>query len=653
MLLVSKVLTTRHRKFLNSITNFIILPKVLFIVFSLFLVSGICASQEVSSRDSLEYYLRAAKENAFTDTPKAKYLISRAESLYVSGKRNLPVHADILDWQGKINYVLGDYVESYKKAIDAYKIFEKLNDVQGMKSALKGQGLVLQAIGNHQEALVLFYKAIHMYENDDDADSEYVACLINVAISKIELGDFKVSRNCLEEALELSEEDGLTNYTHMVYNKMGIIELEEGNYEKAINNFSKVLTHAVEPNVWEKAFAYNGLGKAYMKLGNDDVALTYALKGLYYAKTMNAVWDMQQSYTVLYGIYKDKGDYKTSLNYYELATDYKDSLFNQMRLNQLDLLELKKNEEEKRRLVAENEFVSEKLVKNRVFNIFILCFSAFLVVVLAQHRRRIRRENELSKQIKLHSDEVESKNKTIQHHNTILAKHNNAKDKLISVLSHDLRSPISAMEQLLEFMVAGELSEEEKNSMLEELLIQVRSTSYMLNDLLKWAKLQLDGLEVNPVQVVLPEKVKKTINSFYLTLKRKEIAIENNIPKESLPVIFVDEAHVNIIIHNLVSNAIKYTRKGNKIVINYGLEEGYVVFSITNYGVVMKEDAIKEVMNNENMMASMEGTSGEKGEGVGLLLIKRFIKENNSELRIVPHPDFGTEFIVHFPVAAL
>lgn len=601
-----------------------------------------------TSNDSLVLYLQKAKDFAFVDTRKARQYITDAERLYKSATKNNRIYADLLSWKARIAYVSGDYVEAYQAAIDSYNRFDTLQDKTGMRATLKLQGLVVQAVGDNKEALVYFNKAIRLF--GDNNDSEYVANLINIAISNIELKDYKNARTYLDEALVLSKKMEFYNYAHLAYNKLGIIDLEGKKYESAKDNFSKVLTHPVEPTVWEKAFAYNGLAKAYLETGNKQVALTYGLKGLYYAKNMDAMWDMQQSYQVLAGVYKSLGEFDTALNYYELSSKFKDSLFNQMRLNQLDLLELKKNEEEKKRLVAENEFMNEKLTKNNIFSVFILCVSVFLVALLAQHRKRIKRENELSNQIKLHNNEVEAQNETIQNHNAILARHNQAKDKLISILSHDLRSPVSAMEQLLELMVVGGVTEEEKVILLEELLIQVRSTSYMLNDLLKWAKLQLDGMEVNPVRVILEEKVNRTLSSFYLTLKRKEITVENHLHENQLTPVFVDDAHANIIIHNLISNAIKYTNRGNKIIINYEEEEDYVSLSVLNIGIVMKEEAIKEVLSIDNMMASLEGTAGERGEGLGLLLIKRFVKENHCKLNIIGHKNQGTEFVVYFPV---
>ncbi|GLB52156.1 hypothetical protein NBRC110019_11950 [Neptunitalea chrysea] len=620
---------------------------VLLILFPLILLG----QQRHVSIDSARIYLNLAQELSVNNTTKALEYIQKTERLIASDDYTTTdkyLEADLLITKSRVYYVNGDYTFVYENMLKAYNLSSSINYYSGMAKSLNGQGIVLQAIENHEEAIADFKKSIE-YFNKEVFDPYILAVYVNIAISLIEHKKYEEARNYLAMVIDADYERTNNYYQHLALNKLGYIYKKEKKYQLALEYFSKVLTDKIEPNIWEKAYANNEIASCYLALGKIDVALGYAKKGLQYAKAVGAKWDMERSYYVMYKVYSKLNNTKEALSYYELSAAYKDSLFSQIRLHQIDLMKLRKDEKERSILIAENEMKDAKIKRDNILLISIVGIAVFLLLLLLQHRKRIKREARLYEEIKLQSAEVEAQNETIQNHNKILVKHNQAKDRLISVFSHDLRSPISSMEQLLELMVQGHFSEEEVKDLMEELLIQVRSTSFMLNDLLKWAKLQLDGLEVNPVKVDLIEKVKRTLNSFYLNIKRKNILIENNRKGNNVLLIYADDAHVNIILHNMLANAIKYTDVKKSIKITYETAETGTTLSIFNEGVVISDTRIAEILNTNKALNSEKGTSLERGEGIGLLLIKRFVTINDCTLDIKAHPSKGTEFLVTFP----
>ena len=606
-------------------------------------------SQNVNrAGDSVQFYLGQAKEYMFRNTKLASYYIDKAKTLNSQIGNDKLVLAELLLFEGRIQYVKGDYVTSYKALIDSRQIYMAHGKDQGAALALNVQGLIIQTVGNHEEAINYFEEGIAVFSKAGK-EQELPIFLINIGGSQLELEQYNSARDNFSDALAIALKYKQYNNQHIAKNKLGTIAIAQGNYEAALEYFTTVITHEHEPNAWERSYAYNGMAEAYYYLKQYKVAEEYALKGLYYGKGVKALWDIEQSYRVLYHVYEENDNFEKALKYHKFYDNYKDSLYNQKRLNQLALLELKKDEAEKKRLVAENEYVNEKLHKNRIYIALILALVLFLILLLVQHRKRMAKEKRLHMHIKLQNAELETHKHTIEDHNKILVRHNNAKDKLISIISHDLRAPVGSMEQLLELMVDGNFSEDERNELIEELLIQVRSTSYLLNDLLKWAKLQLEGVNSKPVKIMLVGKVDTVLSSFYLTIKRKEIKIVHSLPESGECYINADEAHVNIIVHNLISNAIKYTNFGKSITISYQETDVLVKLSILNEGVVISGDKLNEIINTDAPILSVEGTAMEKGEGIGLLLIKRFLKENNGTLSIVGVQDKGTEFIISFP----
>ncbi|GLB50950.1 hypothetical protein Y10_33180 [Neptunitalea sp. Y10] len=600
--------------------------------------------------DSSEIYLQLAKEATFKDTEKAISYLNKSES-YLSKsikKHSKELLADILLTKGRIYYVKGEYAVSYRAGTAAYQYYTQLRNEYGKARALNCQGLVLQAIGNHARALELFKSSLDSYDKSPLKDNFY-AVYVNIAISLIEKRQYKDAKTYLNDVWVYAKRSKDYHYQHLAYNKLGSIACLEQKYEEAIDYFSLVITDKAEPTIWEKAFAYTGIAGAYEALGKTDAALKYGSKGLEYAKVINAKWDLQQSYDVLFKIEEDLGNYKKALQYNKLAEAYKDSLYNQIRINQLDLLEMHRDEDERKTLIAENKYKDITIKRNNIIIIFSICSLLFLTWIMYQNKKRITIEKEYTRLIQIQNEEVEAQNETIQNHNKILVKHNQAKDKLISVFSHDLRAPIISMEQLLELMVDGEFTEEETKDLLEELLLQVRSTSFMLNDLLKWAKMQLDGLEVNPVQVNIVKKVEVIISSFNLSLRRKEITIVHTPEELEEPYVMVDEAHVNIILHNLIANAIKYTDVHKSIKVTYTQSNQHIIISVLNEGIVISDEMIAQILGSNRTVSSEEGTMKEKGEGLGLLLIKRFISVNNCELDIKSYKGVGSEFLVTLP----
>lgn len=133
---------------------------------------------------------------------------------------------------------------------------------------------------------------------------------------------------------------------------------------------------------------------------------------------------------------------------------------------------------------------------------------------------------------------------------------------------------------------------------------------------------------------------------------QKNISIVHDFPGD-LPPITADKGQISVILHNLISNAIKYTLPGNQIKIWYSQTEGMVILRILDGGEGITEEKIKEIEKIDTQMESLPGTEMETGTGIGLALVKHFLELNNGKLTILSYPGKGSEFFITLPAAKL
>ena len=225
-----------------------------------------------------------------------------------------------------------------------------------------------------------------------------------------------------------------------------------------------------------------------------------------------------------------------------------------------------------------------------------------------------------------------------------------AKNKLFSILSHDLKSPIASIQQFLELLKLGTNASDDMKLISEHLITQVDGTSRLLNNLLHWSLTQLDGAKFKAEDLILIAILNDTLQAMILMIDNKQINI-NHINPDKQQTIKADRGQVSVILNNLISNAIKFTPQNGTIEIRYSEEKKFYNVHIINSGSEISTDKIDEILNYDKRLISEKGTGLEEGTGFGLLLVKQFISENNGKLRILNNEELGTEFIVSFQKA--
>jgi PAS domain S-box-containing protein len=222
---------------------------------------------------------------------------------------------------------------------------------------------------------------------------------------------------------------------------------------------------------------------------------------------------------------------------------------------------------------------------------------------------------------------------------------NATKDKMFSIIAHDLRGPIGNLKAMMELLL--ESPEEFEFTEITEILSSLKDSSVstydLLENLLNWAKSQQGLVEYIPDVYDIKAVITNSISTQKANAENKKITISNEVA-QGLKVI-CDVNMIKTVLRNLISNAIKFTKEEGKITIYYQLTDGSVIISVRDTGVGIEEKNLSKIFN-ENEYFTTYGTNREKGSGLGLMLCKEFIEKNNGKIWV--ESVFGKGATFHF-----
>jgi PAS domain S-box-containing protein len=237
----------------------------------------------------------------------------------------------------------------------------------------------------------------------------------------------------------------------------------------------------------------------------------------------------------------------------------------------------------------------------------------------------------------------------IKKRNEQLIKLNAEKDKFFSIIAHDLKSPFNGFLNLTELM--ADSTEEfspteliENNKLLNE---SARNLYRLLENLLEWAQIQKGSIIFTPKESDLFKMVSQSIGIVYHQALQKRITIINEINNPLK--VYADEKMIDTVLRNLISNAVKFTRKDGKIIIkSQRSDNGTIEISIADNGVGIPENDVKRLFKIEEKVSS-QGTDGESSTGLGLLLCKEFVEKHGGNIWVESEPGRGSTFTFSLP----
>lgn len=251
---------------------------------------------------------------------------------------------------------------------------------------------------------------------------------------------------------------------------------------------------------------------------------------------------------------------------------------------------------------------------------------------------------ELVKQQKL----IEDQNTALESKSLELEEINRTKNKLFSILGHDLRGPVGQVKSIVDLATSTHLSQEEFGELLNSMKKDLDTVHFTLTNTLKWSTAQMEGFKVHPIEFNLREVVDSTISLLSTQIKAKRIEVLVNMP-EKLQV-FLDRDIMEVVVRNILNNAIKYSQKGKSIEVNVQEIDGLINWCVKDEGTGMTQEQINEILNSKiSLTSSKPGTNREKGSGLGLQVCKEFIRMCEGELLIESELGKGSRFCVSLP----
>ncbi len=244
-------------------------------------------------------------------------------------------------------------------------------------------------------------------------------------------------------------------------------------------------------------------------------------------------------------------------------------------------------------------------------------------------------------------EELEQSSEFVQLQAKKLTEINTQKDKLFSIIAHDLRSPMGALKNSIEILDPDILTKGELDVIKKELIKQFKATDETLQNLLHWARSQMQGEIINPISLRISVIADETIEFLAKIASKKKIKLKNEI--NPAVEVLADKNHLQTIFRNLISNALKFTNKKGEIIISSKDEGKNIQIAVKDTGVGMTEAEKNKLFTN--LYYTTKGTEGEGGSGLGLTLVKDLVEKNGGTIRIESEVGKGSTFYFTLPKA--
>jgi two-component system, sensor histidine kinase and response regulator len=288
-------------------------------------------------------------------------------------------------------------------------------------------------------------------------------------------------------------------------------------------------------------------------------------------------------------------------------------------------------------------------------NFFLYLFNQVTAIVFIFYALfLIKKENNLyqfgilatNKALKEKNEKIEKQKAEIEQKATELDELNSLKNKLFSVISHDMKTPMYALRNLFRSMQQMNMSGKEIKAIIPDVVTDLNYTTGLMENLLHWVKSQMNSSSFSPGELNMDDIINEAINVHQLQATTKKISIIREID-ESLDV-FADRDMVTLVLRNLLSNAIKFTAEKGMIVIRVKTESPFCRVAIIDNGIGMDQETLAKIQDNSYY--STNGTAKESGTGLGLMLCRDFLSKNGGALLIESELGKGSVFSFTLPL---
>lgn len=632
-------------------------------------------------------YLLEMSFQSRSDSAKSNSFTRMAYQLAVKNNQ-LPEQAKSFYYLGETSYYLLDYAGSipmYKKAIP---LFIELNDTFNIFNCYNSIGLCYYAMNQGEKAIAQFFEGLKLCDNDIENGADVIS---NIGMVHEKMGNFQEAISNYRKALKINISINDSASIGVGYNGLGEVYSTINRFDSAIVNYTKALhiykklknngRKAIElnnlaciyknyPDSLYKALSYfneawigfkesgwqqyetdikYGIGSIYLKQANYKEAIKMFEESLQLTdKYLRGLFLKKLNFQGLSETHEKMGDYKTALKYNILYAQYSDSLVQKEKYEQVLNLEkqyeTKKKENEILQLQAKQELTDIQLRKNKQLKLLGFV-TALLLLLLVFFMSKKYFDKIKSNQL------LEEKNRQIEQSEQELRLLNASKNKFFSIIAHDLKNPFHTILGY-SYLLSKDyerFTEEERRKFASDIHRSTNNIFKLLQNLLEWSKAQTGRLKFMPAEIEFSRILENSLSVLRSLAEQKKIQLTLSFSDDLM--IFADPQMIETVLRNLINNAIKFTPENGLIEIIVEQIENEVRINVSDSGVGISEEDIQNLFRIDSKV-KRKGTNDEDGSGLGLILCKEFVEKNNGALWVESIPGKGSEFYFTVPAKA-
>ncbi len=553
---------------------------------------------------------------------------------------------------GWIYYRRGQWRQSFEFSEKAYDIAIQNNDKLQAARLMNNMGALYYEQQDYQMAINQFKKGYDLATQVQDLSTR-IRSLNNVALNFTQIDQLDSALLYARRSIKMNEEAGSPYLTSFAHRVIGDVYLAKGNYDSAQLLYENSLEMAREQNVKSfEAGVLHRLGNALLLDGKLKEAEELLLYSVEFCEKNGFLDELSKSHRHLTGLYEKQGDIQKAFFHQSRYLDLNNQLQNQTNRDRLALLQnmfqsnLKESELEL--LKAQNENQAYRLETSRRYIIFFAITAALIGVLVVRMYFLNKNVRMINSDLLAQQRRIEEQNLVLENQSVQLKEMNNTKNKLFSILGHDMRGPIAQVKSVVDMFLAGHLEKEEFEELLHVLSRDIDSVNFTLNNTLKWSMSQMEGFHVHPALFDLREVVDNALQLLQASFKEKKLAVFNHM--EQKVEVYADQDLIDVVVRNILNNAAKFSNFEDSVTIFSERDPEWVYWCVQDQGLGMTEEQINLILSDSySLTRSRQGTNKEKGSGLGLQLTKEFIRKSGGKISIESHPGHGTKIWVQLP----
>lgn len=554
-------------------------------------------------------------------------------------------------------WMKGNYPDAMRYAFDALKIFEKLNDKKGIAQSYNSIANTYNMENDLHKSLEYYHKSIEIYEQLQDYHNVSRGHS-NIGRTYFYMKKYPEALKYIKKILDVPEEKRDAVIYSIALNTSGDVYQAMNQNAKALDYYFKALK-VIEPLKINRVITYStrGISEVYQKTGRINESNYYAEKTLRISKEIGYIENIKNAALILSDNYKKNQDFEQALNYYVEYSIAKDSMYSQEKTKEIKKIQesftIYQKQKEIELLKTEKKLQNEEYAKQRIILyslvsgiilVSILFFLMYRSNLIKQKTNRILtiQRNRLTEQ----NFEINRQREEILSQSEMLKEANNLKDKLFSIIAHDLRSPFNSLLSIIQYLDNQAFTPEELKFLKERLHRNIISLSDMLNNLLAWADQQMNGAKRNVKAIQMNDLVQRNLKVLEIPASEKNIKINAEVEENTIA--YADNNQIDSVFRNLLNNAVKFTMSQGSINIKIKKTNKNILVAIQDNGVGIPSEVLNKIFSSESRVSTL-GTAKEVGSGLGLMLCKDFVENNEGKIWVESKENEGTTFYFTLP----